>query len=118
VNLAPVKSQNRIHHRKAFIGPVKYLDHYVAVSNVMSADISKGGLSILVSEPKDKGTPCVVAFDIRLANTLKRVNAWAKVVYCLRREDSAFRIGLRFVDCDSQSKELIEAFVHDATFLK
>lgn len=75
---------------------------------VSTLDISVTGLSLLTTQPLQRGQSCALAFDIRMDEGMKRINAWGTVVYCTPHDAGGFRVGVRFIDIDSISRMHID----------
>lgn len=86
----------------------KFLDYDATPLKVRIADISRGGVGLLMDAPAMSGTPCAISFDVDVDGTLKRVNVWAKIIYCSIQQNDLCRVGARIRDCDAQSRAIID----------
>lgn len=102
----------RIFPRQALSLFAKFLDQRAIPVKVTIVDLSKVGMGILVSEPKMHGVPCAVAFDVIVDGMPRRVNIWAKIVYCSLQKNGQYRIGAQIRDCDAKSRGIIEGIAN------
>ena len=79
-----------------------------------SSNISEGGIFIRTNDPKPLGT--VLSFEFKLADNFKLIQGLGEVVWARTEDLSPERpagMGIRFVDIDPQSRELISTMVHN-----
>lgn len=74
-------------------------------------EVSEGGMALLSARPVSPGTRCGVAFDIPSSGADKPVRATVKVLHSSFIGPEGFRIGVTFVELDSESADAIRAFV-------
>ena len=79
---------------------------------VSIVDISKDGIGLLLGHRISPGAPCALAFDVMDHGTARRVNVWAKAVYCVAHPHGGYKAGIRIRDCDAQSRTLLDSLVH------
>ncbi|RJG04116.1 PilZ domain-containing protein [Noviherbaspirillum sedimenti] len=86
----------------------RMLGHDAIPRPIRITDISRGGIGLVGSTALQHGDTCAIAFDANVNLESRRINVWAKVVYCVPLAEDAYRIGVRFRDYDSHSKMHIE----------
>lgn len=74
-------------------------------------DLSTGGLSLTLPQPLKLGQICAITFDVPHDQFKQRALISGRVASCFLRDDNAYRIGIRFIQVDSVSKQLIQAAV-------
>jgi hypothetical protein len=104
----PSHHESRSCPRKRLMVAGWFLDLDAFPSSITIVDISKEGMGILASGAHQIGDMCAIGFSITLSNNAKRINVWAKVVYCVKEAENLFKIGVHIRDWDIRSKAYIE----------
>ena len=78
----------------------------MAYSTVEVQDISEQGLGIFALAALLPGQDCMVAISLPGTGSLRRINAWGTIIYC-RQKASGYRLGVKFIDMDTQSRTCI-----------
>ena len=78
----------------------------MADSTVEVLDMSEQGLGMFALTPLISGQDCMIAISLPGNGSLRRINAWGTIIYC-RQMATGYRIGVKFIDMDMQSRTCI-----------
>lgn len=74
-------------------------------------DVGLDGVCMLTKRPISPGTRCAASFGLPINGVVTPVTAQVKVVYSSFSGPDGFKLGLVFVDLDSDAAELISRFL-------
>ena len=74
-------------------------------------DLSIGGMSLILPQPLPIGQVCAVTFDVPYDQSKQRALVSGRVASCIPDGNNAYRVGVRFVQADAISKQLIKTAV-------
>lgn len=77
-------------------------------------DVSACGVGVIGARPLERNADCMVSFDLFHEGEQKRINAHGKVVALTPAHSGQYRIGIRFADMDSRSRQLLESLEQDS----
>lgn len=75
-----------------------------------TVDISISGICIMLDAPLAAGESCVIAFEVPLNGTIRKLMVSAKSVYSIFGGEG-FRTGLQFVQLDAANTSIINEIV-------
>jgi len=78
---------------------------------VQTIDVSVGGMCVGAPSQIVVGQTYTVTFDVMLSERKRRVAAVAEVAYSVGNNHDGFKTGLRFIQIDHASVEVIEEYV-------
>jgi hypothetical protein len=105
---APAETR-RLYARKALRGraTVSLADNVVREATMW--DLGADGLCLLVAKPMSS-LHCTVSFDVPLATGAVSLTLAAKVVHCSFLGSPGFKVGMRFVNLDAATAQLLAQF--------
>jgi hypothetical protein len=95
--------EQRTYLRKAFCHEGKILVQGSAPQPLKTLNISEGGIGGLVQKPFPTGGNCVIALDVTLDSTTRRINVWGEIVHC-ESDAEGYRLGIQYRDFDTMSR--------------
>lgn len=97
--------------RKALLGKALFISLKVSTKLTSTIDLSTGGLSLSLPAPLEIGQACAVSFDVPMARLNQRALVTGRVASCIELGANDYRVGIRFVQADPVSRELVNAAV-------
>jgi len=74
-------------------------------------NVARDGMAITSSEPVVEGAHYRVCFNVVVDGAAFRIDAGAKVIFCVYAGQSEFKAGLRFIDLDPPCTAAIAGFL-------
>jgi hypothetical protein len=97
--------------RKALLSKAIFISLNVTAKFASTIDLSVGGLSVTLPAPLAVGQLCAISFDVPIEHAQQRALISGRVTSCVERDAQDYRVGIRFVQADATSKELVKAAV-------
>lgn len=97
--------------RRTLLGSAIFIALDVSSRLARTIDLSVGGMSLILPQPLPIGRVCAVTFDVPYDKEKQRALVSGRVVSCIPDGNNAYRIGVRFVQADPVSKQLIKTAV-------
>ena len=97
--------------RRALLSQAIFIALDVSSRFARTIDLSTGGLSVTLPQALRIGQSCAITFDVPHDDFSQRALITGRVTSCVASEDGSHRIGIRFVQADPVSKQLIKEAV-------
>lgn len=96
--------------RRELLGNAIFIALDVKSRLAATLDLSTGGLSLTLPQPLTIGQACAITFDVPSDTQKQRALISGRVASCVPSGET-YRIGIRFVQADAVSKQLIQTAV-------
>lgn len=106
----PLDTERRRSTRKVIRNRAVIGTHERGILQGYTADISVGGLSVLLTTPLVVNTTCSVHFDLSINGKTVRVAGVGKVANCACSGLDGFRVGMKFKAQNEKQQQQLDEF--------
>ena len=107
----PIAEDKRHFHRKELLTQAIFVSSSLRLKSAVTIDISTHGLSLSVPQAIAVGETCAVSFDVPAQDSKQRTLVHGHIASCVAARDGSYRIGIKHLESDPISRQLIEAAV-------
>lgn len=94
--------------------PAQFMLQQSVPVTVTTIDASIGGVCIATFQSVLPGSACMIAFDLKTQEGMKRINAWGVIVDVTRQPDARYHCRIAFTDMDTRSRYFMRQFTNEA----
>ena len=104
-----VETETRLHPRTPFRCRAKLAIGEKPALDVVTADISPDGISLMIDQPIDPGQYCVIKFEVTVNGAARQFSSIGKSIYCVPGGRNVSRIGFQFLELNATNAAIIKA---------
>jgi PilZ domain len=112
MNDKPAVTQDKRHfNRKELLTQAIFVSSNLRLKSAVTIDISTHGMSLTVPDSIAIGEACAISFDVPDHDSKQRTLVRGHIASCVATGDGSYRVGIKHLESDPVSRQLIEAAV-------